>query len=284
MTGAVALDTVRTIADLRARVAAWRADGARVGLVPTMGALHAGHVALVKQSVAACDKTVVTLFVNPAQFGPNEDYAVYPRSEERDAAMVAAEGADLLFAPGVEEVYPGGHSTQVHVGGLGDLLEGEYRPGFFTGVATVVTKLLLQSLPDEAFFGEKDYQQLQVIKRLIRDLDIPVTATGVKTVREDDGLALSSRNAYLTPAERAQAPVLHGTLVQVAEQVARGENPRTQEQWAKDQLERAGFWQVDYVTVRDAATLEEVSNAAQPARVLAAAWLGKARLIDNVAV
>ena len=203
MTGAVALDTVRTIADLRARVAAWRADGARVGLVPTMGALHAGHVALVKQSVAACDKTVVTLFVNPAQFGPNEDYAVYPRSEERDAAMVAAEGADLLFAPGVEEVYPGGHSTQVHVGGLGDLLEGEYRPGFFTGVATVVTKLLLQSLPDEAFFGEKDYQQLQVIKRLIRDLDIPVTATGVKTVREDDGLALSSRNAYLTPAERA---------------------------------------------------------------------------------
>ncbi len=284
MTGAVALDTVRTIADLRARVAAWRADGARVGLVPTMGALHAGHVALVKQSVAACDKTEVTLFVNPAQFGPNEDYAVYPRSEERDAAMVAAEGADLLFAPGVEEVYPGGHSTQVHVGGLGDLLEGEYRPGFFTGVATVVTKLLLQSLPDEAFFGEKDYQQLQVIKRLIRDLDIPVTATGVKTVREDDGLALSSRNAYLTPAERAQAPVLHGTLVQVAEQVARGENPRTQEQWAKDQLERAGFWQVDYVTVRDAATLEEVSNAAQPARVLAAAWLGKARLIDNVAV
>ena len=284
MTGAVALDTVRTIADLRARVAAWRADGARGGLVPTMGALHAGHVALVKQSVAACDKTVVTLFVNPAQFGPNEDYAVYPRSEERDAAMVAAEGADLLFAPGVEEVYPGGHSTQVHVGGLGDLLEGEYRPGFFTGVATVVTKLLLQSLPDEAFFGEKDYQQLQVIKRLIRDLDIPVTATGVKTVREDDGLALSSRNAYLTPAERAQAPVLHGTLVQVAEQVARGENPRTQEQWAKDQLERAGFWQVDYVTVRDAATLEEVSNAAQPARVLAAAWLGKARLIDNVAV
>lgn len=284
MTGAAALDTVRTIADLRARVAAWRAEGARVGLVPTMGALHAGHVALVKQSVAACDKTVVTLFVNPAQFGPNEDYAVYPRSEERDAAMVAAEGADLLFAPGVDEVYPGGHSTKVHVGGLGDILEGEYRPGFFTGVATVVTKLLLQSLPDEAFFGEKDYQQLQVIKRLIRDLDIPVTATGVKTVREDDGLALSSRNAYLTPAERAQAPVLHGTLAQVAEQVARGEDPRAQEQWAKAQLERAGFWQIDYVTVRDAATLEEVSNAAQPARVLAAAWLGKARLIDNVAV
>ena len=284
MTGAAALDTVRTIADLRARVAAWRAEGARVGLVPTMGALHAGHVALVKQSAAACDKTVVTLFVNPAQFGPYEDYAVYPRSEERDAAMVAAEGADLLFAPGVDEVYPGGHSTKVHVGGLGDILEGECRPGFFTGVATVVTKLLLQSLPDEAFFGEKDYQQLQVIKRLIRDLDIPVTATGVKTVREDDGLALSSRNAYLTPAERAQAPVLHGTLAQVAEQVARGEDPRAQERWAKAQLERAGFWQVDYVTVRDAATLEEASNAARPARVLAAAWLGKARLIDNVAV
>ena len=284
MSAALPLDTVRTIADLRARVAAWRADGLRVGLVPTMGALHAGHIALVKQSVQACDKTVVTLFVNPAQFGPNEDFAVYPRDEARDAAMVAAEGADLLFAPGVDEVYPGGHSTKVHVDGLGDVLEGEFRPGFFTGVATVVTKLLLQSLPDEAFFGEKDYQQLQVIKKLIRDLDIPVTATGVATVREKDGLALSSRNAYLTPEERAQAPVLHGTLAQVAEQVGRGEDPRAQEQWAREQLERAGFWQVDYVTGRDAATLEEANGASKPARVLAAAWLGKARLIDNVAV
>jgi pantoate--beta-alanine ligase len=284
MAGGLPLDTVRTIAELRARVNAWRAAGRRVGLVPTMGALHAGHVALVKQSVEMCDKTVVTLFVNPAQFGPNEDYAVYPRNEARDAGMVAAEGADLLFAPDVGEVYPEGHSTKVHVGGLGDILEGEFRPGFFTGVATVVTKLLLQSLPDEAFFGEKDYQQLQVIKRLIRDLDIPVTATGVKTVREADGLALSSRNAYLTPEERAQAPVLHGTLAQVAEQVGRGEDPRAQEAWAKGQLERAGFWQVDYVTVRDAVTLEAAANASRPARVLAAAWLGKARLIDNVAV
>ncbi|MCF3627575.1 pantoate--beta-alanine ligase [Thalassospiraceae bacterium LMO-SO8] len=284
MGAASPLDTVRTIDDLRARVTAWRADGLRIGLVPTMGALHAGHVSLVKNSVASCDKTVVTLFVNPTQFGPKEDFSVYPRDEARDAALVAAEGADLLFAPGVEEVYPGGHSTKVHVGGLGDVLEGEHRPGFFTGVATVVTKLLLQALPDEAFFGEKDYQQLQVIKKLIRDLDIPVTATGVQTVREADGLALSSRNAYLTPAERATAPVLHGTLAQVAEQVGRGEDPRVQEAWAKEQLERAGFWQVDYVTVRDAATLDEVPDASRPARVLAAAWLGKARLIDNVAV
>ncbi len=284
MGAASPLDTVRTIDDLRARVQGWRGAGQRIGLVPTMGALHAGHVSLVKNSVASCDKTVVTLFVNPTQFGPKEDFSVYPRDEARDAALVAAEGADLLFAPGVEEVYPGGHSTKVHVGGLGDVLEGEHRPGFFTGVATVVTKLLLQALPDEAFFGEKDYQQLQVIKKLIRDLDIPVTATGVQTVREADGLALSSRNAYLTPAERATAPVLHGTLAQVAEQVGRGEDPRVQEAWAKEQLERAGFWQVDYVTVRDAATLDEVPDASRPARVLAAAWLGKARLIDNVAV
>ena len=278
------LDTVRTVSDLRARIAAWRAEGLRVGLVPTMGALHDGHISLVKNSVKDCDKTVVTLFVNPAQFGEGEDFGVYPRNEERDAEMVQAEGADLLFAPGVEEVYPEGHSTKVHVGGLGDVLEGEFRPGFFTGVATVVTKLLLQSLPDEAYFGEKDYQQLQVIKKLIRDLDIPVTATGVKTVREADGLALSSRNAYLTPEERAQAPILHGTIAQVAEQVGRGENPRDLEAWAKGQLERGGFWQVDYVTVRDAATLDEAADASRPARVLAAAWLGKARLIDNVPV
>jgi pantoate--beta-alanine ligase len=284
MGAASPLDTVRTIADLRARVQGWRGAGQRIGLVPTMGALHAGHVSLVKNSVARCDRTVVTLFVNPTQFGPKEDFSVYPRDEARDAALVAAEGADLLFAPGVDEVYPGGHSTKVHVGGLGDVLEGEYRPGFFTGVATVVTKLLLQALPDEAFFGEKDYQQLQVIKKLIRDLDVPVTATGVATVRESDGLALSSRNAYLTPAERATAPVLHGTLAQVAEQVGRGEDPRAQETWAKEQLERAGFWQVDYVTVCDAVTLDEAPDASQPARVLAAAWLGKARLIDNVAV
>tara|TARA_R110000868_G_scaffold71376_1_gene209123 strand:+ start:1828 stop:2682 length:855 start_codon:yes stop_codon:yes gene_type:complete len=284
MSAASPLDTVRTIADLRARVQGWRGAGQRIGLVPTMGALHAGHVSLVKNSVTRCDRTVVTLFVNPTQFGPKEDFSVYPRDEARDAALVAAEGADLLFAPGVDEVYPGGHSTKVHVGGLGDVLEGEYRPGFFTGVATVVTKLLLQALPDEAFFGEKDYQQLQVIKKLIRDLDVPVTATGVATVRESDGLALSSRNAYLTPAERATAPILHGTLAQVAEQVGRGEDPRAQETWAKEQLERAGFWQVDYVTVRDAVTLDEAPDASQPARVLAAAWLGKARLIDNVAV
>ncbi|MEQ9683413.1 MAG: pantoate--beta-alanine ligase [Rhodospirillales bacterium] len=284
MGAASRLDTVRTIADLRARVSTWRAEGQRIGLVPTMGALHAGHVSLVENSVARCDRTVVTLFVNPTQFGPKEDFSVYPRDEARDAALVAAEGADLLFAPTVDEVYPGGHSTKVHVGGLGDVLEGECRPGFFTGVATVVTKLLLQALPDEAFFGEKDYQQLQVIKKLIRDLDIPVTATGVQTVRESDGLALSSRNAYLTPADRATAPVLHGTLAQVAEQVGRGEDPRVQEKWARGQLERAGFWQVDYVTVRDAVTLDEVPDASRPARVLAAAWLGKARLIDNVAV
>lgn len=278
------VEIVRTVAELRGKVAGWRAAGQRVGLVPTMGALHEGHLSLIRKSVGSCARTVVTLFVNPKQFGPNEDFAVYPRDEARDAGLITDQGADLLFAPEVGEVYPDGFATQVHVGGLGDILEGECRPGFFTGVATVVTKLLLQALPDEAFFGEKDYQQLQVIKRLVRDLDVPVQVSGVEIVREADGLALSSRNVYLSPAERAIAPVLHGTLAQVAEQVGRGEDPRAEAEWGRAQLERAGFTSVDYVTVRDAATLAEVADASRPARVLAAAWLGKTRLIDNVAV
>ncbi len=284
MTGGADIERVRTIADLRRCIAEWRAAGLSIGLVPTMGALHEGHLALVEAAVGGCDRTIVTLFVNPAQFGPNEDFAVYPRDEDRDAGLVTRAGADLLFAPNVDEVYPPDHATQVHVSGLGDILEGEHRPGFFTGVATVVSKLLLQSLPDRAYFGEKDYQQLCVIRRLTRDLDIPVSIAGVKTVREEDGLALSSRNAYLTTAERAVAPVLHGTIAQVAEQVGRGEDPRDQAQWAIDQLRRAGFGDVDYVTVRNAETLQEAVDASLPARVLAAAWLGKARLIDNVAV
>ena len=278
------LKTVTTIPDLRDSIKGWRQAGETVGLVPTMGGLHEGHLALVRHSRAKTMRTCATLFVNPKQFGPNEDFDQYPRNEAEDVAKLEAEGCDLLFQPSGGEVYPPGHATQVQVGELGDILEGEFRPGFFTGVATVVTKLLLQALPDIAVFGEKDYQQLLVIRRMTRDLDIPVRIEAVPTVREADGLALSSRNAFLTEKEREIAPVLHGTLSQVAENVGRGGAATEQAEWGRRQLERAGFEKVDYLSVRDAETLEEVSGASRPARVLAAAWLGRARLIDNVAV
>lgn len=278
------IDVVRTVPELRDRVAAWRKKGESVGLVPTMGALHAGHLALARRAKERTARAVATLFVNPKQFGPNEDFSRYPRDEDKDKAMLADAGIDLLFAPGIEQMYPEGHATKVDIGPLGHMLEGEFRPGFFVGVATVVTKLLLQSLPDRAFFGEKDYQQLLVIRRLVRDLDIPVAIEGVPTVREPDGLALSSRNAYLNAAERKIAPVLHGTLAQIAENVGRTADPEGQAKWGAEQLTRAGFASVDYVVVRDAETLEPVRSAARPARVLAAARLGKTRLIDNVPV
>ncbi len=278
------LKTVTTIRDLRESIKGWRQTGETVGLVPTMGGLHAGHLALVHHSRAKTMRTCATLFVNPKQFGPNEDLDRYPRNEAEDVAKLEAEGCDLLFQPSGEEVYPPGHATQVQVGELGNILEGEFRPGFFTGVVTVVTKLLLQALPDIAVFGEKDYQQLLVIRRMTRDLDIPVRIEAVPTVREADGLALASRNAYLTEKERKIAPALHGTLSQVAENVGRGADALEQGEWGREQLERAGFEKVDYLIVRGAETLEEVTGASRPARVLAAAWLGRARLIDNVAV
>ncbi len=278
------IETVKTIADLRRRLDEWRARGETIGLVPTMGALHEGHLSLVRVAKAKAGRTVATLFVNPAQFGEGEDFAEYPRDTDDDAQMLENEGCDLLFRPEAEEIYPPGHATKVTVEGLGDILEGEFRPGFFTGIATVVTKLLVQALPDFAVFGEKDYQQLLVIRRLTRDLDIPVAIEAAPTVREDDGLALASRNAYLTSDEREIAPALFGTLSQVAENVGRGVDTKEQAAWGLDQLERAGFGKIDYFTVRDAETLEPAAGASRPARVLAAAWLGKARLIDNVAV
>ena len=278
------IETVRTIADLRRRVSDFRTDGHKIGLVPTMGGLHDGHLSLVRRSLALSDRTVATLFVNPTQFGKGEDLETYPRDEARDAALLADEGAHLLFAPDPSEVYPEGYSSTVKVSGLGDILEEEYRPGFFGGVATVVTKLLLQALPDVAVFGEKDYQQLQVIKRLALDLDIPVRIEGGATVREEDGLALASRNAYLTDTERRAAPALYRTIEAVAEKVRSGEDIKETETWAADTLTKSGFGNVDYVTVRDAKSLLPLENLSQPARVLAAAWLGRARLIDNVSV
>ena len=278
------IETVKTIADLRRRLDEWRARGETIGLVPTMGALHEGHLSLVSVAKAKAGRTVATLFVNPAQFGEGEDFAEYPRDSDDDAQKLENEGCDLLFRPDAEEIYPPGHATKVTVEGLGDILEGEFRPGFLTGVATVVTKLLVQALPDFAVFGEKDYQQLLVIRRLTRDLDIPVAIEAAPTVRDDNGLALASRNAYLTKEERGIAPALFGTLSQVAENVGRGVDTKEQAAWGLDQLERAGFGKIDYFTVRDAETLEPAAGASRPARVLAAAWLGKARLIDNVAV
>lgn len=284
MTSDQPIAVVRTIAELRDRIGNWRSVRERVGLVPTMGALHEGHLTLVRRSLEVTSRTCVTLFVNPTQFAPGEDLAVYPRTEETDAALLAAAGAHLLFAPTVEEMYPADSVTRVSVPGIGDLLEGEYRPGFFTGVATIVSKLLIQALPDVALFGEKDFQQLQVIKRMTKDLDIPVDIEGVPTVREADGLALSSRNAYLTPDERRAAPKLYESISAVAARMADGADAEHEENKAAGALIEAGFSNVDYVTVRDAQTLLPWTDRARPGRVLAAAKLGRARLIDNVAI
>jgi pantoate--beta-alanine ligase len=276
--------TVTSIVALRERIRDWRREGESIGLVPTMGALHEGHLSLMRHSRAAATRTCASIFVNPTQFGPHEDFASYPRTQRADEDALRAEGVDLLFMPSLSEMYPPGHSTRVRVGPLGETLDGTFRPGHFEGIATVVTKLLLQALPDVAVFGEKDYQQLRVIERLVRDLDVPVRIEGVPTVRETDGLALSSRNAYLTKEERAIAPTLHRSIRAVAQAVAEGSAPDRAAASEAAALERAGFARVDYVTVRDAETLEPVTDASRPARVLAAAWLGRARLIDNVPV
>ena len=279
-----ALDTARTVEDLRARIAWWRRQGETIGLVPTMGALHEGHLSLVERAAAYTTRTCVSLFVNPTQFGPNEDFDRYPRDEAGDAAKLAAAGAALLYAPEVAEMYPSGSLTRVTVPGLGDVLEGSFRPGFFTGVATVVAKLLIQAMPDVAVFGEKDYQQLLVIRRIVADLDLPVRIEGSRTLREPDGLALSSRNAYLSAEERRIAPALAATLSAVAADLAAGADGSARCDRAAADLKGACFTKVDYIEVRDAETLEPWAGPARPGRVLAAAWLGRTRLIDNLAV
>jgi len=278
------IDIVRTVDELRGRVGDWRAQGFRVGLVPTMGALHAGHLSLAERSMQLTDRTVATLFINPKQFGEGEDLESYPRDEASDGEKLRAAGVHLLFAPSVEEMYPDGFMTGVIVGGLGDVLEGTYRPGFFDGVATVVSKLLNQAAADRAFFGEKDYQQLLVIRHMARDLDIPTVIEGVATVRETDGLALSSRNVYLSAEERSAASVLYKTISEVALKVRAGADILNLESWGRDQVLAAGFASVDYLSVRDAFSLEPFTDVSGPGRVLTAAKLGRARLIDNVPV
>jgi len=284
MTASMTFPIVRSVAELRRRVAVWKAEGQRVALVPTMGALHDGHLTLIRRALEVADRVVASVFVNPTQFGPTEDFAAYPRREAEDAALLAGAGAHALFAPSVAEMYPDGFATTVTVAGLSEGLCGSVRPVHFAGVATVVTKLLLQGQPDVALFGEKDYQQLQVIRRLVRDLDISTQIEGVPTVREADGLALSSRNAYLSAAERAIAPAIHRTLSAMAARLSDGAAVAEQEQWGKEQLLQAGFLSIDYLEVRDADSLAPLSTVAAPARILVAARLSKARLIDNIGV
>jgi pantoate--beta-alanine ligase len=269
---------------LRAQVATWRRAGERIVLVPTMGALHAGHLALVAPARAIGQRAVVSIFVNPTQFGPNEDFSRYPRDTEADLALLAGAGADAAWLPSVETMYPAGFSTRIEPGPAAEGLCGTFRPGHFSGVATVVTKLLNQVGPDVALFGEKDFQQLQVIRSVVRDLDMPVTIEGVPTLREADGLALSSRNRYLAPAERAIAPRLHAVLAGIAERLATGAKAAPLVTEGIASLEAAGFGPVQYLEVRDAGTLAPIAQIEREARVIAAAYLGGTRLIDNVAV
>jgi pantoate--beta-alanine ligase len=278
---------VRTVADLRAQVAAWKAASERVALIPTMGALHEGHLSLIELGQTLARRTVASVFVNPKQFAPHEDFDSYPRGEARDAELLAGVGCDLMFAPNVDEMYAPGFSTTITLTGVSEPLEGAARPQFFGGVATAVTKLLIQSQADVAIFGEKDYQQLQVIKRVVTDLDLPVEIVGAPTARAQDGLALSSRNAYLSPEERAAAVVLPNAMKAAAKAVAQGGRIDEAEAAAKAALTAAGFRQVDYVDIREASDLSRLGpgpiGEAQ-GRILVAAWLGKTRLIDNMAV
>nr|WP_312166456.1 pantoate--beta-alanine ligase [Phenylobacterium sp.] len=277
---------VRTVANLRAQVAAWKGAGERVALVPTMGALHEGHLSLVALARTKAERVVASVFVNPTQFGPNEDFDAYPRGEGRDADLLAGAGCDLLFAPTVAEMYPPGFSTTITVTGVSEPLDGAARPGHFAGVATIVAKLLLQCGPDVAVFGEKDYQQLQVIKRLVRDLDIPVEIVGAPTSRLEDGLARSSRNAYLTAAERKVAGRMNLALADAVRRLQAGESVERVEATGLAALERAGFQRIDYFEVRNADDLSHPGPGplTVPARILAAAMIGKTRLIDNMAV
>lgn len=281
------LPVVRTVAELRAQVSAWKTQGLRVAMVPTMGALHEGHLSLVKLGLQRADRVVASVFVNPTQFAPHEDFDAYPRGEGRDAELLAQAGCALLFAPTVSEMYPDGFATLVNVArGVSEPLEGVSRPHFFGGVATVVSKLLNQCRPDVAIFGEKDYQQLLVIRRMARDLDLGVEILGGPTTREDDGLAMSSRNAYLGKEERERSSALPAAMAMAVEMLGDGEDAASVETRVKAILAEAGFSPVDYVEVRDGETLERLGPGpvSKGARVFVAAWMGKTRLIDNWAV
>ena len=285
MTAASELVLTRTVADLRVQVASLRNAGKRIGFVPTMGALHEGHLALVAEARRRSDAVVASVFVNPTQFAAHEDLGTYPRQEARDAELLAGAGCSILFAPDAAEMYPQGFATSVQVGGPSEGLETDFRPHFFGGVAVVVAKLLNQVQADTAVFGEKDYQQLMVVRRMARDLDIPTEIVGAPTVRDAHGLALSSRNAYLSDDELAVARRLNVILREAGDRTAAGQPVASVEAGAAATLLEAGFARVDYVAIRQAESLAPFSGVVDaPARILAAAWLGKTRLIDNMAV
>ncbi|TPM41745.1 pantoate--beta-alanine ligase [Mesorhizobium sp. B2-3-4] len=276
-------DVVDSVVALRARIRDWRRDGLRIAMVPTMGALHDGHLSLVKIALERADRCVVSIFVNPTQFAPSEDLDKYPRQLERDLDMLAEAQADLAFTPDVSEMYAAGFATKISVGGPSAGLETAFRPTFFDGVATVVAKLLLQAAPDLAIFGEKDYQQLCVVRQLCRDLDMPVEIIGAPTIRDAHGLAMSSRNAYLDEAELEIARQLNLILREAAAALAAGANQQQTIAEAIRALTAAGFHKVDYVEARESLTLAPWRQD-RVGRILAAAWLGKTRLIDNLEV
>lgn len=278
------LEIIRTVAALRSRVGAWHQEGLRVGVVPTMGALHAGHLSLVQLAQANADRVIVTLFVNPTQFNDKNDLAAYPRTEDEDASKLSPLGVDVLYAPDADEMYPQGFATSIRVEGVSEGLCGAFRPGHFDGVATVVAKLLLQTSADCAVFGEKDFQQLAVIRRLVADLDIPVEIISAPTAREPDGLAMSSRNTRLTAVGRAKAPALAAILEETASQIAGGAAIAPSLDSARRAIEEAGFREVEYLELRDAQSLETIEKLDRPARLLVTAWLDGVRLIDNVPV
>ncbi|MER8758020.1 pantoate--beta-alanine ligase [Mesorhizobium sp. M0976] len=275
---------IRTVAELRSIVAVWRRDGLKVAVVPTMGALHEGHLSLVRAALAKADRVIVTLFVNPKQFNSPADLIAYPRTEYDDAAKLAPLGAHILYAPDAADVYPQGFATTVSVSAVSEGLCGAFRPGHFDGVATVVTKLFLQTGADMAFFGEKDFQQLHVVRRLVRDLDIPIKIVACPTVREGDGLAMSSRNARLSAAERKAAPRLAGILFETARRLDRDRCIDRVLDEARQAILAAGFSQVEYLELRAVEDVAMIAAPDRPARLLVAAWLGQTRLIDNVEV
>ncbi|WP_324751883.1 pantoate--beta-alanine ligase [Roseovarius sp. Pro17] len=275
---------LRNLADLRAATRPWRRAGETIGVVPTMGALHDGHLSLVAAAKKTCERVIVTIFVNPRQFGSPEDLASYPRTETSDAAKLARFGVDAIYVPDGAEMYPEGFSTTVSVVGLTDVMDGIHRPGHFEGVATVVAKLFAQTSATDAFFGEKDFQQLQVVRRMARDLDIPITVHGCPTIREIDGLAMSSRNLLLSDRARTIAPVLPEQMQILADAVAEGRDFAAAQTVAIRTLEQAGFTGIDYLEMRANGDLSLLTAPTRPARLFAAAWLAGVRLIDNIAV
>ena len=278
------MQTIRDLPALRKAVSKLRKKGGKVGFVPTMGALHAGHMALIAEAKGQAEHVIASIFVNPTQFGPNEDFGTYPRQEAEDMAMLEAAGCALLWLPSVGTMYPPGHSTSISVSGVADGLDGAARPGHFTGVATIVYALLNQVQPDIALFGEKDFQQLAVIRRMAADLDLPVEIFGVPTQRDADGLALSSRNAYLSEDERLRARALPRALGEAAREIEQGAEIGPAIDRARRALAEAGFEPIDYVELCDADTLQPVASLDRPARILAAARMGRTRLIDNLPV